>query len=54
MSEKYLSEESYEVDTIIYDEATGEVFKVVACERIGVLDKCNFGITVEEVRNSNG
>jgi len=54
MSEKYLSEEGYKVGAIVYDEVTGEVFKVVACERIGVLDKCNFGITVEEVRSSNG
>jgi len=50
MSEAYQSKVKYVVGTIIYDEETGEVFEVVKCERIGVVEDFNYGVTIKEVR----
>ena len=50
MNEAYQSKVEYAVGTIIYDEETGEVFEVVSCERIGVVQEFNYGVTVKEVR----
>jgi hypothetical protein len=50
MNEAYQSKVEYAVGTIIYDEETGEVFEVVSCERIGVVEEFNYGVTIKEVR----
>ena len=51
MSEAYQSKVEYAVGTIIYDEETGEIFEVVKCERIGVVEEFNYGVTIKEVRS---
>ncbi len=37
------------VGTIIELEKDGKFYKVVKCDRIGILDAENFGLTLEEV-----
>lgn len=50
---KVQSKKQYQIDTIIFDEATKEVFKVLACDRIGVVDEVNWGLTLEKVEKES-
>jgi len=45
------SKQFYKTGTIIKDNETSEVFKVISCTRIGVLDEYNWKLELKEVDN---